>query len=147
MSLKSKWSVKNWSNSLQNLETQAWILLWISQKSPFCYFSCNKKGLWGRMVTKVSALECSDLGASLTYLKHVYQTIRKFFRNLWSRKSHSKIAKIRLKILKLKLEFYLIFPKIALLWRFLHWKRIVRSYGHGNQCVGMLWPCNIPCIP
>ena len=47
---------------LQNLELN---IDRISQKSPFCYFSCNKKRLCGRMVTKVDACERSDVGLPL----------------------------------------------------------------------------------
>ena len=91
----------------------------ISQKSPFCYFSCNKKRLWGCMVTKVGAFKSSDFGAFLRYLKHAIQTSRKFFRSLWSRSGRSKIAQFHLKNSRLKLEFYLVFPQIALLLLFL----------------------------
>ena len=54
------------------------ILLGFQEKSPFCYFSCIKKGLRSRMVTKVSALESCDLGVSLRYLEHASQTSRIF---------------------------------------------------------------------
>ena len=49
------------------------------KKSLFCHFSCIKNGLWGRMTSKVSALESTDLKASHRYLTHITATSRKFF--------------------------------------------------------------------
>ena len=122
-----KFSRSLWSKNVRQKPTKLHINLrnfelnidGISQKSPFCYFSCNKKGLWRRMVTKVSAFESSDFGALLRYLKHPIQTSRKFFRSLWSRSGRWKTAQIHFTTSRLKLGFYLIFPKIALLLLFL----------------------------
>ena len=63
---------------------------WLSQKSAFCYFSCIKNGLRGRMVTKFDALKSCDLQASLEYLEHASRTSKKYFRSLWSQSGNSK---------------------------------------------------------
>ena len=61
-----------------------------SKKSLFCDVYCIEKGLWSHIVTKVSALECSDLGASPTYLKHVYETLINFLEAFWMKKIRIK---------------------------------------------------------
>ena len=58
-----------------------------------------------RMFMEVNAFESPDLGAPSRYLKHILLNSRKNFRDLSSRRIHSKDEKISNQIWKFRDEF------------------------------------------
>ena len=117
--MKSKKSVKNWSNSLQNLKTQAWILLEFPKNRSFVTFPAMKKDfevLWSQKLMRSKALtleyRLDILNISLRRLENIVEAFE-------VEVIRQKIDQIHFKTLRLKLGFYLNFPKIVLLLLFL----------------------------